>query len=93
MIKNTPIRQEAEKQYSLTFETFEHTVPRALQKLKGNVNSQCLRLQFAWERDGGSTGSQAPTLSPLQRCAWNIAISQHYWRRWTDQSCSRNVVQ
>jgi len=47
MIKNTPIRQEAEKQYSLTFETFEHTVPRALQKLKGNVNSQCLRLQFA----------------------------------------------
>lgn len=39
MSKKTHTRQDAEKQYLLTFETFKHAVPQTLQKFKGNVNS------------------------------------------------------
>ncbi len=99
----SPGRKEAEL---LTFTTFKDAVLQALQKLKGNVNSldisACTSLERERERERERetvvTGSQAPTLCPLQRCsertyATNIAIAQRSWRCWTDQSYSRHVVQ
>ncbi len=51
MSKKTHTRQDAKKQYLLTFATFKHAVPQALQKLKGNVNSLDISACTSLERE------------------------------------------
>lgn len=51
MSKKTHTRQDAKKQYLLTFATFKHAVPQPLQKLKGNVNSLDISACTSLERE------------------------------------------